>query len=73
MEESFKTSEKIFSFIEEYEKISTKSQNQSNKKFLKIPPLFQIELYNFIQKLLIVSNYPLYHAYAIMSIKYFGK
>ena len=68
-EESFKTSEKIVSFIEEYEKIPTKSHNQNTKKFLKIPPLFEIELYDYIQKLLWVSNYPLYHAYAMMTIK----
>ena len=68
-EESFKTSEKIVSFIEEYEKFPSKSQNQNNKKTLKIPPLFEIELYNHIQKLLWVANYPLYHSYAMMSIK----
>ena len=68
-EESFKTSEKIVSFIEEYEKLPSKSQNQNNKKTLKIPPLFEIELYNHIQKLLWVANYPLYHSYAMMSIK----
>ena len=44
-EESFKTSEKIVSFIEEYEKLPSKSQSQNNKKTLKIPPLFEIELY----------------------------
>ena len=68
-EESFKTSEKIVSFIEEYEKFPSKSQNQNNKKTLKIPPLFEIELYNHIQKLLWVANYPLYHSYAMMAIK----
>ena len=69
-EESFRTSEKIVSFIEEYEKIPSKSQSTSDaKKNLKIPPLFELELYNYIQKLLWVSNYPLFHAYAMMSIK----
>ena len=69
-EESFRTSEKIVSFIEEYEKIPAKTQNNPNtKKLLKIPPFFEIELYNYIQKLLWVANYPLYHAYSMMSIK----
>ena len=68
-EESFKTSEKIVSFIEEYEKLPVKSQNSNVKKYSKIPPLFELELYNYIQKLLWVSNYPLYHTYAMMSIK----
>ena len=69
-EESFRTSEKIISFIEEYEKIPSKNQNNSNSiKYLKIPIIFEIELYNFIQNLLWVSNYPLYHAYAMVSIK----
>ena len=36
---------------------------------MKIPPFFEIELYNHIQKLLWVSNYPLYHTYAMTSIK----
>ena len=69
-EESFRTSEKIISFIEEYEKIPSKNQTNPNaKKYLKIPPIFEIELYNFIQNLLWVSNYPLYHTYALASIK----
>ena len=70
-EESFKTSEKIISFIEEYEKIPVKTQNvnSNTKKLLKIPPFFEIELYNYIQKLLWVANYPLYHSYALMNIK----
>ena len=69
-EESFKTSEKIVSFIEEYEKMPLKDPNNPNaNKFLKIPPLFELELYNYIQNLLWVSNYPLYHTYAMMTIK----
>ena len=69
-EESFRTSEKIVSFIEEYEKIQAKDQDgSSSKKNLKIPPIFEIELYNYIQKLLWVANYPLYHTYAMTSIK----
>ena len=74
-EESFKTSEKIVSFIEDYEKIEIVREKPGNKKgekekkFLKIPPFFEIELYNHIQKLLWVSNYPLYHTYAMISIK----
>ena len=70
-EESFKTSEKIISFIEEYEKIEKKDNTKQGKekKYLKIPPLFEIELYNHIQKLLWVSNYPMYHTYAMISIQ----
>ena len=72
-EESFKTSEKIISFIEDYEKIEKKEKTtgkaNKEKKYLKIPPLFEIELYNHIQKLLWVSNYPMYHTYALISIQ----
>ena len=72
-EESFKTSEKIIGFIEDYEKIEVirekPGNKQKEKKFLKIPPFFEIELYNHIQKLLWVSNYPLYHTYAMTSIQ----
>ena len=71
-EESFKTSEKIIGFIEEYEKtevVKDKGAKGKEKKLLKIPPFFEIELYNHIQKLLWVSNYPLYHTYAMISIK----
>ena len=77
-EESFKTSEKIIDFIEDYQKIEKvkekvgkdgKKEKEKEKKYLKIPPLFEIELYNHIQKLLFVSNYPLYHSYAMISIK----
>ena len=69
-EESFKTSEKIIGFIEDYEKIEKPGNKQGKeKKYLKIPPFFEIELYNHIQKLLWVSNYPLYHTYAMISIK----
>ena len=71
-EESFKTSEKIISFIEDYEKIEKvkeKGKQNKEKKYMRIPPFLEIELYNHIQKLLWVSNYPLYHTYAIISIK----
>ena len=69
-EESFKTSEKIIGFIEDYEKIEKPGNKPGKeKKYLKIPPFFEIELYNHIQKLLWVSNYPLYHIYAMISIK----
>ena len=71
-EESFKTSEKIVSFIEDYEKIEVvkeKTKQNKEKKYLRIPPFFEIELYNHIQKLLWVSNYPLYHTYAMLSIR----
>ena len=71
-EESFKTSEKIVSFIEDYEKIEIvkeKTKQSKEKKYMRIPPFFEIELYNHIQKLLWVSNYPLYHTYAMISIK----
>ena len=75
-EESFKTSEKIIDFIEDYqkiekvkEKVGKDGKKEKEKKYLKIPPLFEIELYNHIQKLLFVSNYPLYHSYAMISIK----
>ena len=73
-EESFKTSEKIIGFIDDYEKIEIVREKEGNKqnkekRFLKIPPFFEIELYNHIQKLLWVSNYPLYHTYAMISIR----
>ena len=74
-EESFKTSEKIVAFIEDYEKIEKKDKDKEKdkkskeKKYLKIPFFFEIELYNHIQKLLWVSNYPMYHTYAMISIQ----
>ena len=70
-EESFKTSEKIVSFIEDYESIEKKDKDKKGKekKYLKIPFFFEIELYNHIQKLLWVSNYPMYHTYAMISIQ----
>ena len=69
--ESFKTAEDIVYLIDKYEKHSD-PKNSKNKKGAKLNPVLKLEFYSNIEKLFWRSNYPLYHAYAIVMVRDIG-
>jgi hypothetical protein len=52
--------------MDKYEK---QISEDKTKKSIKIPPMMKLEFYMNIEKLLWISDYPLYHAYSTILIK----
>jgi hypothetical protein len=48
------------------------SKGDKLKKSTKIPPIMKLEFYSNIMKLLWISDYPLYHAHAVILLKEIG-
>lgn len=70
--EAFKTAEDIVYLIDKYEKNSDSSKGGKGKKGAKLNPLYKLEFYSNIEKLFWISNYPLYHAYAVVMVRDIG-
>jgi hypothetical protein len=74
-QEAFKTAEDIIFLMDKYERQVVEDQTRSgrgdgkSKKLTKIPPIMKLEFFSNIEKLLWISDYPLYHAYATILIK----
>lgn len=78
-QEAFKTAEDIIFLMDKYEKQTIMedasalkkgaSSKEKVKKSTKIPPMMKLEFYSNIMKLLWISDYPLYHAHAVILLK----
>jgi translation initiation factor 3 subunit A len=68
-QEAFKTAEDIIFLMDKYEKSQDDSKDGKTKKSTKIPPLMKLEFYSNVEKLLWISDYPLYHAHSTILIK----
>lgn len=75
-QEAFKTAEDVIFLMDKYEKGIEEMDRRQNinvvtasVKAPKIPAIMKLEFYSNIEKLLWISDYPLYHAHATIMIK----